>query len=472
MTSPAPTPIPTQDRPRFAVISLGLMVVYFLGIGAITITALALRTDKAASAEASSVVKISLSEFKIGGTLSVPAGDVILDVTNAGSVEHNLTVGDGKVATKLLKGGGEEKLPLGKLAEGTTMQLFCSVPGHKESGMSATLTVTAAAAAGSSSGSADMAGMDMSGGGGSDGATPDYAKMDADMLATFNAFPAKTEGVGNPVLEPTVLPDGTKQFELTAEIAKWEVEPGRIVGAWTYNGVVPGPMLKLDIGDKVRVIFHNKLPLNQDIHWHGIEAPFAMDGVAPITQEPVVPGGDFVYEFPVDRAYQGMYHPHLHGVSAVPNGMFGVIQVGPTPIPRGATINGVTIPKDVQPAVDIPMVLNDAGAIGFSLNGKSFPATAPIVVNEGEWVAITYYNEGLQSHPMHLHALPQLVTAVDGFPLEQPYFVDTLLVAPGQRFTVLMHADSKGTWVFHCHILSHVESDAGMFGMVTAIVVK
>ena len=62
------------------------------------------------------------------------------------------------------------------------------------------------------------------------------------------------------------------------------------------------------------------------------------------------------------------------------------------------------------------MVLNDAGVIGLSLNGKSFPATAPVIANVGDWVEINYFNEGLQIHPMHLHGLPQLVIAEDGYP--------------------------------------------------------
>ena len=53
-----------------------------------------------------------------------------------------------------------------------------------------------------------------------------------------------------------------------------------------------------------------------------------------------------------------------------------------------------------------------------------------------------------------------------------PYEVDTLAVAPGQRFSVLVHADQVGTWAYHCHILTHAETEQGMFGMVTAFVVK
>ena len=75
-------------------------------------------------------------------------------------------------------------------------------------------------------------------------------------------------------------------------------------------------------------------------------------------------------------------------------------------------------------------------------------------------------------HPMHLHGFPQLVIAKDGEPLDHPYSADTILVAPGERYTVLFNPTLAGTWVWHCHILNHVESDDGMFGMVTALVVQ
>jgi len=73
---------------------------------------------------------------------------------------------------------------------------------------------------------------------------------------------------------------------------------------------------------------------------------------------------------------------------------------------------------------------------------------------------------------MHLHGVPQLVIAKDGFPVPAPYLADTLLVAPGERYSVLVHATNPGVWAFHCHILSHAESDNGMFGMVTAFIIQ
>src|SRR3546814_3896077 len=74
--------------------------------------------------------------------------------------------------------------------------------------------------------------------------------------------------------------------------------------------------------------------------------------------------------------YTTIYHAHVHGQMKVPNGMLGVLQIGDVALPRGRTISGVEIPADLQIAQEFPMVLNDAGTIGLSLNGKSFPATA------------------------------------------------------------------------------------------------
>jgi manganese oxidase len=104
-----------------------------------------------------------------------------------------------------------------------------------------------------------------------------------------------------------------------------------------------------------------------------------------------------------------------------------------------------------------------------TLNGKSFPATAPVVTNLGDYVMVHYLNEGMMAHPMHLHGMVQKIIAKDGIPLAQPYEAE---VSPGERYTALIHADTPGVWAWHCHILTHAESAQGMFGMVTAMIVK
>ena len=188
--------------------------------------------------------------------------------------------------------------------------------------------------------------------------------------------------------------------------------------------------------------------------------------MAPITQELIRPGETYTYEFTVHEPAMSMHH--AQGQEAIPNGLFGTIFIGEVPIPSGRTVSGIEVPAAVEIAQNLPMVLNDSGVIRLSLDGKSFPATARVVAKLGDWIQVTYCNEGMQVHPMHLHGFEQIVTAKDGEPLDHPYAADTVLVAPGERYTVLFNPDQRGTWVWHCHIINHVESADGMFGMVTA----
>ena len=315
-------------------------------------------------------------------------------------------------------------------------------------------------------------GAEASGDGHQDTEDVDWDALDDAMTQSILAFPAETEGKGNQELEPTIQADGTKEYHLTAAITKWEVEPGKFVDAWTYNGMVPGPQIRVDLGDKARVILDNQLPMGTDIHWHGIHTPNNMDGVAPLTQDLIKSGETFVYEFEAVNPAVGMYHAHHHGHVQIPNGMFGVFLIGDTQLPLGQTISGIEIPQNLEVTHEIPMVLNDAGVIGLSLNGKSFPATEPYVGKVGDWVVVHYYNEGLQIHPMHQHQFPQLIFAKDGIPLDTPYWADTVNIAPGERYSVLLRLSDPGVWVWHCHILTHVERDEGMFGMGTAWIVE
>lgn len=444
------------DRTIWIVGAIGILVAVMAGVAMATRSpAPAGAADQGAEAARP---HMTFTEFALEGDLVVPPGEVVFELHNEGGVTHNLSI-EGVGTSPDVAGGSSAEWEAGTLAAGT-YEVFCAIPGHKEAGMRETLVVSA---------DADAADLGAAHGHGEE---PDWEALDEAMMNSILAFPAETEGRGNQLLEPTVLADGTKEYRLTAAITPWEVEPGRVVDAWSYNGMVPGPMIRLDLGDKVRVVLDNQLPMGTDIHWHGIHTPNSMDGVAPITQPLVRSGETFVYEFEATHLAVGMYHAHHHAQMQVPNGLFAPMLIGELPLPAGRTISGIAIPEDIEIAQEIPMVLNDAGVIGFSLNGKSFPATDPYVVTAGDWIMVHYYNEGLQIHPMHQHQFPQLVVAKDGIPLESPYWADTVNVAPGERYTVLLNPTDPGVWVWHCHILNHVEREEGMFGMVTALIVQ
>ena len=369
-------------------------------------------------------------------------GTYTVTFVNDGGTFHDVTFADGTTidAEGHDSATGEVTVP----AEGMTF--ICSVPGHSDAGMTGEIMVAVAGESGAPEPSA--------------GATMTAEQMrDVDAAVTAQ-FPAETEGRGNQVLEPEILPDGTKQWELTASVIEWETEPGTVVEAYAYNGMVPGPQLRAEVGDRIRIILHNQLPEPTTIHSHGLFVPPEMDGVPVISQPAVMPGESFTYEYTLRNAGSHMYHSHFMAEHQVPMGLLGAF-----------VVTDPTDPAFVETDVDYAMILND-GPLGFTINGKGFPGTEPLVLKQGQTIRIRYMNEGLQIHPMHLHGIPQLVVAKDGWTLPEPHYEDTVLVAPGERIDVIVEATEVGTWAFHCHVLTHAESPNGMFGMVTAMIVE
>lgn len=250
-----------------------------------------------------------------------------------------------------------------------------------------------------------------------------------------------------------------KVFEVTAQDINWEVAADQTMPAMAYNGRVPGPEIRVTEGDKVRVILHNEMKQSTAIHFHGVMLPNAMDGVPFVTQPVVKKGQSFTYEFTVRNPGSHMYHSHHNAADQVTKGLLGAFIIEPKD-------------KSTEPQYDsdYTLILNDSG-VGFTLNGKSFPYTQPIVAKVGERIRIRYMNEGVMIHPMHTHGFPMTVFARDGWNMA-PFQCDTLMVGPGERWDTIVTPDSAGVWAFHCHVLTHAESSHGMFGMVTAIVAQ
>jgi FtsP/CotA-like multicopper oxidase with cupredoxin domain len=390
--------------------------------------------------------------------LMAAPGQIVLRVTNVDSQVHNVTVAG--ETTPDIQPGDTYELDLGVLTEGT-YDMSCLIAGHADAGMTGQLMI----GNGAMEGGTDAAAAD----------SPDYLHghitaedMQEAMDERAMRFVTEDKGeFGGQPLEYTMTDDGYKQFEVTAQIVDWEIEPGKVVQAWTYNGVVPAPEIRVEVGDKVRVVLHNELPTGTVIHWHGVRVPNEMDGVPPFTQPAVMPGETFTYEFEALEPAVGIYHSH-NGADQVLDGMFGAFIIGDIEVPQELLDMGFA----AEPDQEINMVLNDAGVIGLTLNGKSFPATQAYTGKVGDTVLVHYYNEGLLSHPMHLHQPLGWIIAKDGKELLVPIPGDTINVAPGERYTVIYKLTDPGVWAWHCHILTHAEGAEGMFGMVTAFIVE
>lgn len=424
-----------------------LVAAMMLGVSdrADAITAASANPSASTAATGMPAGEITITAFDLGFEPAMAhvdgPGTYTVNFVNDGGTLHDVTFADGTTisAEGHATATGEITVP----AEGMTF--ICSVPGHADAGMTGEVMVAVADSSGQPAASHD------------DTRTAEEMR-DSDASVTA-AFPAETEGRGNQVMEPDIQDDGTLQWELTASVIEWETEPGKVVEAFAYNGMVPGPQLRAEVGDKIRIILHNELPEPTTIHSHGLFVPPGMDGVPVISQPAVMPGESFTYEYTLRNAGSHMYHSHFMAATQVPMGLLGAFVVAD--------------PTADEPSADIDytMILND-GPLGYTINGKGFPATEPIVAQQGQQIRIRYMNEGLQIHPMHLHGMPQMVIAKDGWTLPAPHFEDTVLVAPGERIDVIVDASEVGTWAYHCHILTHAEGPDGMFGMVTALIVE
>ena len=285
-------------------------------------------------------------------------------------------------------------------------------------------------------------------------------KVDRFLAAEYDKLPAP-----NPILKPK-LDGGVKVFELTIDEIEHRIDAqGQPLAALGFNGIWTGPQIRVVEGDRIRAIFKNNLKETTGVHFHGQDVPNDVDGVPMITQEPIVPGATFAYEFTASPAGSHMYHSHHNATDQVGRGLLGAFIVDPKdPADRPSTLYGTT--------QDIIWISNDTLG-GFTINGRGFPATYPIVAQKGEKILIRFMNEGLMMHPWHLHGQPMRVVARDGYPLGGAAFTcDTLGVNPGERWDVVVEARNPGVWAFHCHILAHAEGMEGMFGMVTALVVQ
>ncbi len=258
---------------------------------------------------------------------------------------------------------------------------------------------------------------------------------------------------------------GVKVFELTAYPIRWQILPDVTVTAWSYNGTVPGPLIRVTEGDRVRIVFKNDLPESTTVHWHGIEVPNDMDGVPGVTQPPVQPGETFVYEFEAKPAGSFMYHSHVNSDVQVPIGLYAPFIIDPQQPPQQPPDVDVSLMlsewlvKNERTYPAMPMAGMEPNY--FTINGKAFPATEMIEVKKGQRVRIRFFGIGQFVHPMHLHGVPFKITATDGHPVPEGAQLtkDTVLVSPGERYDIEFIATEVGEWMLHCHIPHHTTND-------------
>jgi manganese oxidase len=257
---------------------------------------------------------------------------------------------------------------------------------------------------------------------------------------------------------PHTLENGVKVFHLRAEPVKRRIVPFKTMEVWGYNGTSPGPAIQVDQGDRVRIVFENRLPESTTIHWHGLEVPIEMDGVPYISQPPVPPGGRFVYEFTLRQ--EGTYFYHAHGAMQEMMGLIGMFLIHPRTPHRPAVDHDYGIILQGWAILPSSTVPNTAGMEfnWLTFNGVSGPSTTPLLARQGSRVRIRIVNLGMDHHPIHLHGHQFVVTGTEGGRApESTWFPgNTVLVGVAQARDIEFDAVYPGDWMLHCHLPHHM----------------
>ena len=273
--------------------------------------------------------------------------------------------------------------------------------------------------------------------GGMAGAAPPSSSLAPDGWADDLALVQAADANPDPAVVETTL---------TAREADVEVASGTTIRAWTYDGHVPGPLIRARVGDRLIVHLKNELSVPTTLHWHGVRVPIEMDGVPDISQPEVKPGETFTYDFVLRDAGLYWYHPHVMSAAQVGFGLYGALLVE-DPAERVDVADQLTLVlSDI--GFDEHGVLESADSGGpagmvfgregnhILANGRIMPTLRARAGAPQRWRIVNaaktrYFLLDLDGQPFY-------VIGSDGGLLEYPQSKDEILVTPGERVDVIV----------------------------------
>jgi FtsP/CotA-like multicopper oxidase with cupredoxin domain len=236
------------------------------------------------------------------------------------------------------------------------------------------------------------------------------------------------------------------EINLTARLAEVTVAPGARVMAWTYDGGIPGPLIRTRVGDRLIVHFTNELPQPTTVHWHGVRVPIEMDGVPGISQPDVQRGESFTYDFIVRDAGLYWYHPHVMSAAQVGFGLYGALLVEDPSEALGVADELTIVLSDI--GFDKKGVLESADSGGpagmvfgregahLLVNGKTLPTLRARSGAPQRWRIVNTAKS--RFFFLDLDGQEFYKIGGDGGLQERPETTDALLVTTGERADVIV----------------------------------
>jgi FtsP/CotA-like multicopper oxidase with cupredoxin domain len=246
---------------------------------------------------------------------------------------------------------------------------------------------------------------------------------------------------------------GALEFRLAAGTTTAQLAPADYpaTAVWAYNGSAPGPVLRVRQGDRLRVTVENRLAEATTVHWHGVRLPNAMDGVPFITQPPIEPGGEFIYDFVVPDAGTYWYHPHQRTFEQSGRGLHGALIVEerePMRVDRDVVwVLGdwrVTKEAAIAGAFGSFMDVSHAGRIGnlVTINGVDLDQ---FVVRAGERIRLRLVNAAnARVFALEFRGHRPRIVALDGQPVAPHEPQDgRIVLGPAMRADLVLDMDAE-----------------------------
>jgi len=299
------------------------------------------------------------------------------------------------------------------------------------------------------------------------------------MLALGLVFLAASGPLGIIFPKPTesAYTPQTLSATLIVQTAPIEVSPGNTITMWTYNGTVPGPLLRANVGDTLLVTLKNQHTLKHSLHVHGLSHDIASDGSQGdpgISDLGIISlGQQYTYTFTAERP--GLYAYHCHSDDTyepsvhVQQGLYGAIIVNdpakPLPTPNREY---VLFLGEAYGQVSFSMFHGCAYCFGnskfFTINARQMPLTPTLTARPGELVRIYLINVGNDIHSFHLHGHQMSRwRVINGEWASVVVRNDNKGFVPMEAAIVDIRAQSPGRWLYHCHVEPH--ADTGMMGV-------
>ena len=279
-------------------------------------------------------------------------------------------------------------------------------------------------------------------------ARPGFLSVSGIELAAPGLRPAGPDTAAVAASAEPASASQVREFTLTVSRVRWEVAPGEVLEAYAYNGQVPGPELRVQEGDTVRVRVTNTLAEPTTVHWHGVSVSQHMDGVPGLSHEPIAPGESFTYEFVATPAGTRWYHPHINELAQTGGGLAAPLIIQPREPTSTASREYVVMAQQwTRPGRPMTGGHEADETDRFTVNGKAYPSSSPLVVRQGERVKLRLINAGTTATQVFaLAGHPLTVTHTDGNPLRVPVFTDAVPLGVGERADVEFLANTPGRW--------------------------